>query len=170
MSKIVIPEFVVCHKFSGNIRGILIEQREKCDFTHNVSSKELSIFIGFTSSCFNIDALILKITKKRQKKRPFQFRVENSSTYFTQVKIYEVLPDDFEHEVAITFAINQQKKMVCFWSLYEHYRENLKIKNCIIDLKRKDPKTIIKLVYNEKDIDVKKIYVLQMDFMINITL
>ena len=68
MSKIVIPEFVVCHKFSGNIiRGILIEQREKCDFTHNVSSKELSIFIGFTSSCFNIDALILKITKKRQK-------------------------------------------------------------------------------------------------------
>ena len=72
MSKIVIPEFVVCHKFSGNIiRGILIEQREKCDFTHNVSSKELSIFIDFTSSCFNIDALILKITKKRQKKAIF---------------------------------------------------------------------------------------------------
>ena len=48
--------------------------------------------------------------------------------------------------------------MTCFWSLYEYYRGNLQIKNCIIDLKRKDPKTIIKLVYNEKDTDVKKSY------------
>ena len=46
--------------------------------------------------------------------------------------------------------------MACFWSLYKHYRENLQIKNCIIDLKRKDPKTITKLLCNEKDIDVKK--------------
>ena len=46
--------------------------------------------------------------------------------------------------------------MACFWSLYKHYRENLQIKNCITDLKRKDPKTIIKLLCNEKDIDVKK--------------
>ena len=46
--------------------------------------------------------------------------------------------------------------MACFWSLYKHYRENLQIKNCIIDLKRKDPETTIKLVCNKKDIDVKK--------------
>ena len=46
--------------------------------------------------------------------------------------------------------------MACFWSLCEHFRENLQIKNCIIDLKRKDPKTTIKLVCNKKDIDVKK--------------
>ena len=50
--------------------------------------------------------------------------------------------------------------MACFWSLYEHYRENLQIKNCIIDLKRKDPKTIINLVCNEIDIDVKKEFII----------
>ena len=58
--------------------------------------------------------------------------------------------------------------MTCFWSLYEHYRENLKIKNCIIDLKRKGPKAIIKLVYNEKDRCKKDLPAL--DGLINITL
>ena len=72
MSKIVIPEFDVCHKFSEKIkREIPIEQRNICDFTHNVSSKEFSIFIGFTSGCFDIDALILRIIEKAKKNRSF---------------------------------------------------------------------------------------------------
>ena len=52
-------------------REIPIEQREKYDFTHNVSSKEFSIFIGFTSGCFDIDALILRIIEKAKKNRSF---------------------------------------------------------------------------------------------------
>ena len=72
MSKIVIPEFDVCHKFSEKIKTeIPIEQRDIRDFTHNVSSKEFSIFIGFTSGCFDIDALILRIIEKAKKNRSF---------------------------------------------------------------------------------------------------
>ena len=46
--------------------------------------------------------------------------------------------------------------MACFWSLYEKYQQNLRIKNSIIKLKRLDRKAIIKLYCNQTDINVQK--------------
>lgn len=63
--------------------------------------------------------------------------------------------DDPENEFCITFTA-QQKKMVCFWPLYENYRENLRIKGCVIDLKQKDSKVIIKSFCKETDVNVQK--------------
>ena len=102
MSKIVIPEFDVCHKFSEKIkREIPIEQRNICDFTHNVSSKEFSIFIGFTSGCFDTDALMLKITEGDKKSDLSSFGWETHRPF-----LHRLSPKDFEHEVVITFVVN----------------------------------------------------------------
>ena len=42
-SKMMVEEFDVCHKFSEKIKREIIphEQRENCEFTHNVSCSEL---------------------------------------------------------------------------------------------------------------------------------
>ena len=107
MSKIVIPEFDVCHKFSEKIRReIPIEQREKCDFTHNVSGKEFSIFIAFASGCFDIDALILKITEEAKKSDLSSFEWKTHRPILHRSKYMKLSSDDFEHEVVITFVVN----------------------------------------------------------------
>ena len=106
MSKIVIPKFDVCHKFSEKIRRNLIEQREKCDFTHNVSSKEFIIFIGFTCGCFDIDALILKITEGAKENDLSSFEWKTRRTVLHRSKYMKLSPNDFEHEVVITFVVN----------------------------------------------------------------
>ena len=48
------------------------------------------------------------------------------------------------------------KKMTCFWSLYEDYRNILAEKNWIIDIKRKDEGVTIKIVANESTINVNE--------------
>ena len=82
-------------------REIPIEQREKYDFTHNVPSKEFSIFIGFTSGCFDTDALILKITEGDKKSDLSSFGWETHRPF-----LHRLSPKDFEHEVVITFVVN----------------------------------------------------------------
>ena len=111
MSKIVIPEFDACHKFSEKIRReIPIEQREKCNFTHNVSYKEFSVFIGFTSVCFDIDVLLLKITEEAKKSDLSSLRWKTHRPILHRSKYMKLSPDDFEHEVVLTFVVNKQKK------------------------------------------------------------
>ena len=44
--------------------------------------------------------------------------------------------------------------MACFWPLYEQCREKWRIENCIIDLKRSNAKTIIKLYCEEGNINL----------------
>ena len=46
--------------------------------------------------------------------------------------------------------------MSCFWFLYRKYCEIISGKNWIIDLKRKDAYTTIKLICNSSDINVNR--------------
>ena len=44
--------------------------------------------------------------------------------------------------------------MSFFWLLYREYCDSISVKNWIIDLKRKDKHTIIKVIGNSSDINV----------------
>ena len=46
--------------------------------------------------------------------------------------------------------------MACFWPLHEEYKRLLQGKNYILNLKRTDSRTVIKVICNGKDMYVEK--------------
>ena len=61
MSKIIIPEFDICHKFVNEIRNVFSKQFGKFTMTHNVSDTDFKIFIENIPGFFDIDSIITNI-------------------------------------------------------------------------------------------------------------
>lgn len=81
------------------------EQRENCEFTHNVSCNELTIFVSFAIGIFNIDYLISKIWEEAKKSDLFRYgsKVHRPIVQkYSSVKLSDL--DELQHEVSITFT------------------------------------------------------------------
>ena len=61
MSKRIVPEFDVCHKFVNEIRHVFSQQVGKFAMTHNVSDVDFTIFIKYNLWMFDIDSMIAYI-------------------------------------------------------------------------------------------------------------
>ena len=61
MSKIILPEFDVCHNFVNEIRCVFSQQFGKFSMTHNVLDTDFTIFIEYNAWLFNIDNIIMYI-------------------------------------------------------------------------------------------------------------
>ena len=61
MSKRIVPEFDVCHKFVNEIRYVFSQQVGKFAMTHNVSDVDFTIFIEYNLWMFDIDSMIAYI-------------------------------------------------------------------------------------------------------------
>ena len=61
MSKIIIPDFDICHKFVNEIRHVFFKQFGKFTMTHNVSDTDFTIFIEYNPGLFDIDSIITNI-------------------------------------------------------------------------------------------------------------
>ena len=72
----MVEEFDVCHKFSEKIKREIIphEQRENCEFTHNVSCSE-----------FNINYLIAKICEEAKTSDLFSYGWKSPLFYFNNL-------------------------------------------------------------------------------------
>ena len=65
MSKIILSEFDICHKFVNDTRrSINSKYFDFYSLTHYVSDCKFNIFISYNSPLFDIDALAFKICKK----------------------------------------------------------------------------------------------------------
>ena len=68
MSKIIVPEFDICHKFVNDIRrSINSKYFDFSSLTHYVSDCEFNIFISCNLSLFDIAALVFEICKRSKK-------------------------------------------------------------------------------------------------------
>ena len=69
MSKIILPEFDICHKFVNDTRkSINSKYFDFYSLVHYVSDCEFNLFISYNPPMFDIDALVSEICKKSQRK------------------------------------------------------------------------------------------------------
>ena len=76
MTKIILPEFDICHKFVNDARGSI--NGKYFDFyslTHYASDCKFNIFISCNPLLFKIDALNSEICKKGKESDLFQFQL-----------------------------------------------------------------------------------------------
>ena len=104
MSKIVVEEFDVCHKFvSEAVEFILpIEQRRFVLVEHNVSCEDFIIFVGYDTSLFEhkIHKLVSNIIKEARKSCLHKYWDVDCAS----VEEVENLPHEyFLHSVVISF-------------------------------------------------------------------
>lgn len=105
MSKMFVLELDVCHKFVEEIKfDISFDQRSKWTTTQHVGCSEFNIFIGFTSGHFDIDILISKITEEK-KSDLCQHWGKLHRPLVQRGKYMKLSPNDFGHEVVITFVV-----------------------------------------------------------------
>ena len=62
MSKIIVEEFNVCHKFYNKIQLDCLKKFDHFSITHYVADNDFSIFVEF-EPCFNIKEIIKYIKK-----------------------------------------------------------------------------------------------------------
>ena len=104
MSKIVVEEFDVCHKFVSEVVNFILpfEQRRFVLVEHNLSCEDLLIFVGYDKSLFEhkINEFVSEIIKEARKSCLQKYWDVNC----VLVEVVENLPHEyFPHSIAISF-------------------------------------------------------------------
>ena len=106
MSRIIVPEFDICHKFVNDIRrSINSKYFDFYSLTHYVSDCEFNIFISHNPSLFGIDALVFEICKKAKEGDLSTYGWKTHRPLVERRNNFKFPPDNFEKEVFISFSV-----------------------------------------------------------------
>ena len=105
MSKIIIPEFDICHKFVNEIRHVFSTQFGKFAMTHNVSDTDFTIFIEYSPGLFDIDSITTYIQDAAIKSdlSTYNWNVHRPMIY--KMDAQQFSDNDFKKEVVSNFSV-----------------------------------------------------------------
>ena len=107
MSKIILPEFDICHKFVNDTRRRSINSKyfDFYSLAHYVSDYEFNIFISYNPPLFDIDALVFEICKKAKESDLSTYGWKAHRLLVDRRNNFKFTLDDFEKKVVISFSV-----------------------------------------------------------------
>ena len=106
MSKIVVPELDVCHKFVNNVRRNISDKFFNFyEITHWVGDEEFTIFISYDPVLFDIDALIVYIVESAKNSDLVTYHWKVHKPLIHKRDNLKLKDNDFEKEVVISFQL-----------------------------------------------------------------
>ena len=103
MSKLILPEFDIYHKFVNDTRrSINSKYFDFYSLTNYVSDYEFNIFISYNPPLFDIDPLVFEICKKAKESDFSTYGWKAHRPLVERRNNFKFTPDDFEKKVVIS--------------------------------------------------------------------